>query len=67
MKSEAKGVASNDPVQIVSKRVVVATEGSCGIVSNGEEACGLNLVDLLERRLPDVYAKVVYVDRKSVV
>jgi hypothetical protein len=52
-------VIADYPVQIISKCVVIATEGSCRIVSNGEETCGLDLIDLFERRLPYINPKVV--------
>src|SRR5258707_9334563 len=46
-------------MQIISQCVVVATEGSCRIVANGEKACDLDLIDLFERWLPYISPKVV--------
>ena len=54
---------SHQEVDVVSQRVIIPAEEGLGVDADLEKpAFDINLVDLLERRLPDVNAQIGHID-----
>ena len=55
-------VPAQQEVNIVGQRVVATAEEGLRIIADREVTAGLNLVDLLIRRLPDIHAQIARAD-----
>ena len=58
VKAEGEAVVAELYVQVVTQGVVGASEVSLRIAADGEETGHEHLVDLLERRLPDIDTEI---------